>query len=287
MRDLGSFAFGKVSACCGLIALFVSAACSLLAPGDDSLLAGGKNDASTDARVDAPTGEGDVSRDAQSEGACAEWQECAAGEYCLRGRCRPCTDLDSGTDPSELAFGEAQSLGGVNANVSVEMLRFPRAFATGSQLIYTRDYFGGQMWLSEDFSQNTGAPLASPLDAPGLHESAPLKIGWPLTGALAGLNFFFDRKESADGGSSRVDLFGASIGPSGTAMKVVRLPVPFNAALPTRRWSYGLALSRSHAFWMVNNDGALDLHLLSMKLDGQGIPTDIVLEVPPGCTNRE
>lgn len=113
------------------------------------------------------------------------------------------------------------------------------------------------------------------------------KVGWPLPGALSGLNFFFNRSEQGEAGPLRIDLYGASVDATGSASRVVRLPAPFNAPLGSVRSSYSVAFSRTHAFWTVNNDGSLDVHAFSMKLDGEWIPADMSLELPGDCVLHE
>jgi hypothetical protein len=271
---------------CSLAA--AAAACSLLAPSDESLLPDSRRDASADtgAGGDAAN-DRDGAGDADAARACAEWQQCGVDEYCAEGRCQPCSDLNSISDPSDLVFGVPEPLTAVNADAGLHLLRYPRSFDGASQLMYTRDYFGGQLWLTGDLGQSKGAPMPSPLDEASGGENGSLKTAWPLPGALSGLNFFFNRSEQGEAGPLRIDLYGASVDKAGSASRVVRLPAPFNAPPGSVRSSYSVAFSRTHAFWTVNNDGSLDVHAFSMKLDGEWIPTDMSLALRADCVLRD
>jgi hypothetical protein len=264
----------------------VVAACSLLAPNDDSLLAERRPDGGVDSSVaDAGADREDAASDGR--GACVEWQQCGAGEYCARGRCQPCADLSSISSPADLVFAAPEPLAAMNADAGLYFLRYPRIFGEPPQLTYTRDYFGGQLWLTEDFASSAGAAMTGELDVPTAGENGALRIGWPLAGSLSGVNFFFNRNEQSEAGALRVDIYGAVVDAAGTATRVVRLPQPFNGAPGSVRSSYGLALSRSHAFWTINEDGALDVHTYSMKLADEGTPTDIRFELPGACVLGE
>lgn len=263
--------------------LVLAVACSLLAPKDESLLAETRRDAGVDGSAvdggrEAAAGDGGA--------ACVEWKQCGAGEYCVQGRCQRCSDLESISAPGDLVFAEPEPLTPTNADAGLYFLRYPRIFGEPPQLTYTRDYFGGQLWFTEDFGQSAGAPMTGELDVVDAGENGGLKVDWVLPGSLSGLNFFFNRNEHSEGGGLRVELYGAVIDAAGTATRVVRLPAPFNGPLGGARSSYALALSRAHAFWTINNDGSLDVHTFSMKL-GAETPTEIQFELPGGCVLGE
>jgi hypothetical protein len=260
----------------------------LLAPSDESLRQSSTPDASG-AEVGAPRdAAGDATEtDASDAMNCTTWKTCGPSEYCRSGACRPCDDLKALAGAADLKFDPPEALTALNANAGLESLRFARAFGDGSKLMYARDFFGGQLWLTANYEEGAGATFASPIDAPDEFETSALKLEFAAAGPLAGYNFFFHRAQRRDGGTMRPDLYGANVSSTGITSRVTRLPAPFNAALPTERWSYNLAVSRSRAFWVVNNDSSLDIHVLTVPLNGEPIPAELSLELANGCVIRE
>jgi hypothetical protein len=285
----------------------LGSACSLLAPSDDKLL-GEPNrpaDAAIDfSRKDAQAGSGgsavvdvtipppeidasDASGGFGSEidageaavGPCKASEECASGQYCSpEGVCTSCGDISS-KELGEIEFSEPEPLAAVNASGGDDGLRFPRAFDRGTKLFYERAYIGADsIWLTGDFEQSEGAPIAFPIDGPG-PEGGPLAVS-TTAGALAEYNFFFTRN-MADGGLENGNrLFAARIDAAGVASAVTQLPAPFNSA-PRR--SYSLALSQDRAWWSVNLDGSLNLQLWTAPLTGDLIPSRVSLTLAGGC----
>lgn len=266
--------------------MLIAAGCTLLAP-DDSELRGSSRDAGIDsnpAGPDAADGSSDVTQ-------CTTWRSCAEGNYCNDTRCQPCTDLTSIADLGRVTFEIPEPLTALNDANAVYSLRFPRVFDSGNRLSYSRDFLGGQLWLTEDFTQTAGVPLTGPLDAPGVSENGGLKVDFALSGPLENFNFFFQRSDDSGnqdgGGSTRDDLYAARVDQAGATTKVTRLPAPFNADLPTQRWSFSMALSRARAFWMINNNASLDVRLLTTSLEGALVPAEIQLKRDNGCNVRE
>lgn len=217
---------------------------------------------------------------------CSSSEDCSASQYCSAlGVCSSCQDISDVEEPRTIEFGEPEELNKVNDTADLENLRFPRVLGGGAKLTYVRDFFGGQIWLTGDVTANVGAPLASPVDAAMLYESGDLWFGEPLPNALSPYNFFFNR--SAEQDSNRQVLWGAVIDEAGNASRVEALPLPFNAAVPTLRSSYGLALSRERAVWTVNTDGNLDVRLYTVALGGDQTPSTIPLELEGGCSPAE
>lgn len=254
--------------------------CSLLSPSDDELQEKGPRDAAIDsvAALDSGT-------EAEA-GGCADFRACPGG-YCRAGHCEPCSDLTSLESLAGVAFGSAEPLSVLNASAEGQNLRFPRVFGADPKLLYSRDVFGGQMWLTADYGSNIGAALPSPPDGLGTYENGALKVDAAVSGPLSPYNFFFGKIDPGDAGSLRSDLYGASLDRSGSASSVVRLPPPFNPNLPTPRSSYSLAVSQTRAFWMINNGTGIDVHLLTTKLDGDLIPSEISLKLTDDCEVRE
>jgi hypothetical protein len=285
----------------------LGSACSLLAPSDDKLL-GEPNqpaDAAIDiARKDAQAGSGgsavvdvtnpapeidasDASGGFGSEidaaeaavGTCKTSEDCASGQYCSPGGvCTSCSDISS-KELGEIEFAEPEPLVAVNASGGDDGLRFPRAFDRGTKLFYERAYIGANsIWLTGDFEQSEGAPIAFPIDGPG-PEGGPLAAS-TTTGALAEYNFFFTRNLADGGLENGNQLFAARIDAAGIASAITQLPAPFNA---TPRRSYSVALSRDRAWWSVNLDGALNIQLWTAPLTGDLIPSRVSLSLAGGC----
>lgn len=289
-----------------------SGACSLLAPSDESLLGGpwpGAEAGAAGAEGGGAAGGGESAGGAAAGGAaagssagapdpaggdagaggrehCSSSEDCGAGQFCgALGSCTSCQDLTSVGDPLSIAFGDVEELDKLNDAADLENLRFPRELHGGAKLTYVRDFFGGQIWLTGDFTASVGAPLDSPIDAAMLFESGDLWFGEKLPNELGRYNFFFQRTAEQD--SNRQALFGAVIDAAGNATEVAALPQPFNAAAPTLRSSYGLALSRDRAVWTVNADGNLDVRLYTVALDGDPTPSTIPLTLEGGCSTGE
>jgi hypothetical protein len=294
-------------------------ACSLLAPGDDELLGGPRMqdgapdspehqsdahpdisqdgafsdaadvftpdemppesglDAADDAN-DADTPNGDASDAAPR---CTDGADCAPGSFCNPlGRCRSCDDPSTLRNLSELEYGAPEPLTAVNDPTMGVHLRYPRAFDETAKLLYERDLFGGQIWLSPDMLQTPGSPLPIPVDVPNVTEAGALKFE-PRIAPLAGFNFFYFAEVNHGDERSPFELFGATIDGFGFARGVTRLPAPFNAAPSAGRYNFSLALSDDRAIWTTSNGGLL-VQLVTARI---GETTTSVLELPDaeGC----
>src|SRR4030095_15662467 len=93
-------------------------------------------------------------------------------------------------------------------------LRRPRAFDKGTALVYERTITGGQLMLTPDPLQSPGTPLAAPIEVVDAPEEAALQFTPPV-GGLSEYNFFFN-KLVTQGTVKRWELFGASVGPTGS-----------------------------------------------------------------------
>jgi hypothetical protein len=216
---------------------------------------------------------------------CTDEASCPAGHYCnTEGLCAPCSDITSLDDPGDARFATPELLSVLNDATSLHYIRFPRRFGGGNALIYEREFFGGELWLTGDFESDVGAPFASPISSPEFDEGAALWLETAASGALAPYNFFFHRAP-ADSGPS--ELYGAQIEPNGTTLSIVRLPAPFNTAAPTLESSYGIAVSAHRAWWMVNRDSMLDVRFYTAPLDGSAPPTVVALRQKDDCVMNE
>jgi hypothetical protein len=211
---------------------------------------------------------------------CTDADQCEPGSFCTPlGRCRPCGDPTTWRDLSVLEFGPEEPLTATNDAAGLVHLKNPRAFDDTGKLLYERNLFGGQIWLTPDPMQTPGAPLPIPIDTAGFSESGALTFR-PKAGPLASFNFFFDAE--VERGTERVrELFGGTINSEGYAPAVTRLPAPFNPPPSGKSWSAALALSQSRAVW-VASDGSILVQMMTARL---GETTASVLQVPDanGC----
>jgi hypothetical protein len=230
-------------------------------------------------------GESGHGGEAAVEPSCAEGAACPKGQYCgAEGRCTPCTDLTSLDDPAEARFSTPEPLSVLNDATSLHYVRFPRVFGAGTALIYEREFFGGELWLTGNLESEVGAPLASPIGEPDFEEGAALWLGTPRSGALAPYNLVFHRALSAGGPS---ELYATNVEPNGAATAIVRLPAPFNATAPTLESSYNMAVSAERAWWMVNRDSMLDVRFYTAPLDGSAPPSVVALRQQNDCLLNE
>jgi len=211
---------------------------------------------------------------------CTDADQCEPGSFCSPlGRCRPCNDPATWRDLSDLEFGPEEPLTATNDEAGFVHLKNPRAFDDTGKLLYEKNLFGGQIWLTSDPMQTPGAPLPIPIDTAGLSESGALSFK-PKGGPLASFNFFFDAE--VERGTEKVrQLFGATINSAGYAPEVRALPAPFNTPASAKSWSAALALSQTRAVW-VASDGSILIQMMTARL---GETTASVLQVPDanGC----
>jgi hypothetical protein len=148
-----------------------------------------------------------------------------------------------------------------------------------------RDFFSSRIWATQSFARNAGGPLGAPVDDADLTESAPLVPTFETRGTLAGHQFFFDRNVAKN--DTRRELYGATLDANGAMSQVTRLPPPFNTPTPTVQWSSTIAVSRERAWWMWNQDGKLQIYLVTAPLTEGAKSTVVSINLPPGCPLRE
>jgi hypothetical protein len=216
---------------------------------------------------------------------CGTDAPCAQHEYCgSDGSCRRCDDLTSLEDPGSAIFATPEPLSVLNAAAGDWYLRSPRPFGDGGALLYVRDFFGGEIWLTGDPLSNVGAPVPNPVSDPDFLEGAPLWFEPRENGALDAMNFVFNRMADT---SSPHELYGARLDVNGTVSDIMRLPPPFNPVTPFSEASYAMAVSRDRAFWMVNRDLMFALQFLTAPLDASGPPSVVPLDYSDDCALTE
>lgn len=216
---------------------------------------------------------------------CTDAADCGQGRYCsAQGRCASCTDLTSLEDPAAARFATPEPLSVLNDATSLHFIRFPRAFGSGKGLIYEREFFGRELWLTGNMESEVGAPFASPIGHPDFAEGAALWLGDQGAGALAAYNFVYNRAPAAGGPA---ELYGARVESNGIASTIGRLPAPFNADAPTLESSFSMAVSAERAWWMVNRDGMLDVRFYTAPLDGSAPLSVVALRQQDGCLMTE
>jgi hypothetical protein len=216
---------------------------------------------------------------------CTDAASCPDGHYCNgQGVCSRCTDITSLDDPAEARFGTAEPLSVLNEATDLHYIRSPRVFGSGLGLIYVREFFGQELWLTGNFETDFGAPLASPIGQPDFDEGAALWLSSESLGESALYNLVFQRTPSAGGPS---ELYAAQIEGNGTAAEIVRLPAPFNAPAPTLESSFSMAVSAERAWWMVNRDSMLDVHFYTAPLDGSAPASVVGLRRETDCVMTE
>jgi hypothetical protein len=167
----------------------------------------------------------------------------------------------------------------INQTIELEGLRFARPIGEGPGLVYTRDFFGGNLWFTSDANQSDGTALVGPVDA---HQAGGLPVVFSLPSELSAHDFFFHRSVVDTAMVTKTTLYGANLDDAGNLTDAAPLPAPFNQANVTA--SYSLALSKRRAIWMQNVDGSLDLHLKTIALPGAGQePVDLLLPLPFDC----
>jgi hypothetical protein len=238
---------------------------------------GGRSGASTGG-ADGGGGQGDAG--AGGEPPCNEGTDCPAGRYCdAQGVCELCTDITTLDDPGAARFGAPEPLSVLNDAAGDFLLRTPRVFGTENALLYVRDFFGGEIWLTGDMDNDVGAPLSSPVNEPNFLEGSPL---W-LTrddGVFRTYNFVFNR---ADGAIAPHEFYAAGLEANGVASSFMRLPAPFNSTDPPTESAYSMAVSRDRAWWMVNRDLMLALQFLTAPIDQAGPPSVVPLPYSENC----
>ncbi|HEY3499688.1 MAG TPA: hypothetical protein VGK73_33585, partial [Polyangiaceae bacterium] len=217
---------------------------------------------------------------AGGEGSCLDGGSCPRGSYCTeQGDCRTCGDITTLAALSKAKFGEPEPLSVLNQAAGDYMLRTPRAFGSGDALLYVRDFFGGEIWLTGNAEREAGAPLPRPISEPDFLEGSPLWVA-PIEGLSEPFNFIFNR--AADMQSAH-ELQRAILETNGTASALTALPAPFNPGEPLTESVYAMAVSRERAWWMVNRDLQLALQFVTAPLDGSGPPAVVTLRDANDC----
>jgi hypothetical protein len=215
---------------------------------------------------------------------CDDDSPCPAGRYCTaEGVCSPCSDITTLDDLASVRFKTPEPLTVVNEAAGDFLLRMPRAFGSDGALLYVRDFFGGEIWLTGDPARDIGAPLANPVNEPASIEGSPVWFA-SASGDFASFDFVFGR---AAGSGMPAELYGGRLATNGTATGVTRLPSPFNPQEPLSQSVYSMAVSRERAWWMVNRDLMLALQFLTAPLDQSGPPSVVPLRHTENCNVSE
>jgi hypothetical protein len=216
---------------------------------------------------------------AGGEPPCDEATPCPAGRYCdARGVCQLCTDITTLDDPGAARFGVPEPLTLLNDAAGDWNLRSPRVFGTEGALLYMREFFGGEIWLSGDADNDVGAPLPSPINEPNLLEGSPLWLT-PSDGIFESFNFVFNRAAQM----APYEFQAAVLEGTGAASDLMRLPAPFNPTQPLTESSYQMALSHDRAWWMVNRDLMFAVQFLTAPIDQAGPPSVVPLPYSENC----
>jgi hypothetical protein len=244
--------------------------------------AGGGREAGGEGGDDRTGGSGESG--AGGERHCDDDSPCGRGSYCTpQSVCRACTDISTVPDLANVRFKTPEPLSIVNAAAGDFVLRMPRAFGSGNALLYVRDFFGGELWLTGDPERDVGAPLASPINESTRIEGSPVWFE-SATGDLDAYNLVF---ATATGAGAPAELYGAALKPNGTANSITRLPAPFNPQEPLSHSAYSMAVSRDRAWWMVNRDLMLAIEFLTAPLDQSGPPSVVPLRHDENCSVAE
>jgi hypothetical protein len=205
---------------------------------------------------------------------CGSNAECETGTFCNEGACTSCADLG---DLSQLEYGQVEPLDIINATAGTDHLRFPRPVGEGLGLVYAREFYGGHLWFTSDSGKNAGTSITV---GEGVHETGGLSVPYRLPAPLTGYDFFFHRTVMDT--SPQTKLFGAKLTAAGVVSGATVLPDPFNGSNVND--SHSLALSEHRAVWLRNNDGALDIHLVTLALPPTGTEAvELRLPLPYDC----
>jgi hypothetical protein len=169
----------------------------------------------------------------------------------------------------------------LNAAAGDWFLRSPRPFGASGALLYVREFFGGEIWLTGDPESDVGAPVANPVSDANFLEGSPLWFEAHENDAFESMNFFFNRVAN---GTSANELYGARLDVNGTISDMTRLSPPFNPATPLSEAAYALALSRDRAWWQVNRDLMFALQFVTAPLDESGPPSVVPLGYTDDCS---
>jgi hypothetical protein len=221
---------------------------------------------------------------AGGDSSCDDASSCGDGRYCgADGHCRSCTDLTTLEHLEDVRFGTPVPFSIVNAAAGDFALRTPRAFGSSGALLYVREFFGGELWLTGDPDRDIGAPLASPVNEPDSIEGAPVWFE-QANGELGSYGLVFGRAAAT---GTAAEFYATTLRPNGTAGTVTRLPAPFNSEPPLSESTYSMAVSRERAWWMVNRDLVLALQFLTAPLDQSGPPSVVPLRHTESCNVSE
>jgi hypothetical protein len=245
---------------------------------------GGASGASNGGSDSGGQGDGGASG-ASGAGSCDEVTPCSAGRYCgSEGVCLSCADITSFEDPRSAMFGAPEPLSIINDAAGDWFLRSPRAFGSGHGLLYVRDFFGGEIWLTGNAETDVGAPLRRPVNEDDFLEGSPLFFELREDSVLGPVNFVFNRAADA---SSPHELRAANLAPSGATFDVPRLPEPFNPTPAFSEAAYAMAISHRRAWWTVNRDLAFAVQILTAPLDEAGPPSIVPLSLSDDCALAE
>jgi hypothetical protein len=224
-------------------------------------------------------GEGGAGGDSHCDAATA----CPEGSYCgAEGSCVACSDITTLGNPGAAKFGVAEPLTLINQSAGDWFLRSPRAFGSGKALLYVRDYFGGEIWLTGDAETDIGTPLPSPINDPNSYEYSPLWLD-RADGPVGMLDFVFNRAAK----NAPHELFTAHLAANGTSSDVTRMPAPFNPTPALSESVYSMAVSKDRAWWVVNHDLKLSVQVLTAPLDQSGPPSIVPLRASADCALAE
>ncbi len=157
---------------------------------------------------------------------CATTAECNDAEYCGADHlCHACGDLSS------FHFDDPEPLDQINSAHPDDYLRFPRALGEKTAILYSVENAIGStraIWATSDFTTGAGAALRSAgRSSRGRRGQSARRFPMPAAGALAGMNFFFDRGIAS---SFNHEVVGGVMDASGAVASLKALPEPVNIA---------------------------------------------------------
>lgn len=207
---------------------------------------------------------------------CTDSSACNAGEYCGGDHvCHACSDV------STFQFDDPEALDQINSAHPDDYLRFPRALSEKTALLYTVGNVwasDAEIWATGDFTTGAGAALGAPVHQNGITESGPLAVPSASSGALAGMNFFFDHGIT---NSLSHEVLGGLMDASGTVLNLKTLPAPINIA--GNSYSLAYAPSAQRVWWVATRNGAFnfDVFTASVAAGAAATATQVNLTTDP------